>query len=246
MEKVSFYTLTMALLIAISSPANANTVIGTAESISTSVTGNNSRRISSSSSIFANERIKANQTGLGHFLLKDGTKLVVGPGSSLKLDKLIYNPNTSTFKKFTLKAASGATRFISGDSDSSAFKIVTPVGVLGLRGTAFDFRHWRGRTYLMLLDGNVEICNRRQQCKTLKRRCDFVIVGRDGNITNPIQPRNSLFSNRDMATYFPFVNDQSSIKSNFRLRINRCSGGSSSNNGGGSDGPDGGGTGGGY
>jgi hypothetical protein len=219
-------------------PVAAQTVIGAAETIETSVTGDAERSIQQGSSIHANERIRTNRSGLGHFEFLDGTKLVIGPDSNLLLDELVYNPNTSSFRKVVLKASSGATRFISGKSNSSAFKIITPIGALGLRGTAFDFRHWRGRTYLMVLDGVVEICNRRNDCRTLRRKCDFVVVDRDGEISDPIQPSRGIFSAFDMAKYFPFVSNQGRLDPGYRLRINTCAGGNNGNNSVGGEGGD--------
>ena len=140
------------------STASAQTVIGTAVSVDDQVRGNNSRRIATASQIYANERITANATGLGHFRFSDGTKMVVGPGTNLVLDELVYNPDGSTFNKFVLKTTSGAARFISGSSSSNAYQIETPVGTLGIRGTAFDFMQRGGRFYIMLVSGRVEFC----------------------------------------------------------------------------------------
>ena len=221
------------------SNAAAETEIGNATSVTQIVQGKDARPIETNSPIFANERIAANNSGLAHFRFNDGTKMVVGPGSSLVLDESIYNPDGSTFNRFVLNSAAGATRFISGNSGSSVYKINTPVGTLGLRGTAFDFRHWRGRTYLMLLDGRVEICNTQNQCKTLRRKCEFVIVNTNGRISDPILPRNSLFGSRDMNRYFPFVNNQRQLQPDYRLRINTCAGGgrAGTHSGGGSSSP---------
>ncbi len=218
------------------SGALADIEIGAAEDVRASVSTDRTPNIVTNSKIFQDDRVTVNNSGLGHFRFLDGTKIVVGPGASLKLDKTIYDPSGGTFSEFVFSSAAGATRFITGTSASTAFKIETPVGVLGVRGTAFDFHHWRGRTYLMLLDGSLEICNRANRCQSIQRKCDFVVVEADGDITPPIQPRRSLFSPRDFNRYFPFVQDQRALNEDYRLRINICQSGRAGSTGGGPDG----------
>ncbi|MEM8651952.1 MAG: FecR domain-containing protein [Pseudomonadota bacterium] len=231
---------TASLLAVLNTSAQGATEIGKAESIDRSVVANNSRQLGNNSAIFSNERLRSNQSGLGHFRFNDGTKMVIGPDSNIVLDENIYNPNQSKFSKFVLKASSGATRFISGSSQSSVYEISTPAGVLGVRGTAFDFRHWRGRTYLMLFEGSVEICSQTGTCRTLRRKCDFVVVEPDGRVSRPTQPRNGIFEARDMEFYFPFVNNQSGLDGDYRLRVNSCAGGAANSGfGGGGDGSSG-------
>ncbi|MEM9331384.1 MAG: FecR domain-containing protein [Pseudomonadota bacterium] len=213
----------------------AQTTIGTAVSVDDTVVGNNARRISTSSPVFANERIRANATGLGHFEFTDGTKMVVGPGTNLVLDELVYNPGGSTFNKFVLRTTSGAARFISGSSNSSAYEIQTPVGTLGIRGTAFDLNHFRGRTYIMLVSGRLEFCSNSGQCQEIRRKCDFVVINANGQISSPSQPRNGIFGGGDMGQFFPFINNQSRIEQGFRLRTNTCKGGARAGGGGGGD-----------
>lgn len=225
--------------------ATAEIEIGKAEDIKASVSTDRTPNISNNSRIFQDDRVSVNNTGLGHFRFIDGTKIVVGPGASLKLDKTIFDPAGETFSEFVLNSAAGATRFITGSSASTAFKIQTPVGVLGVRGTAFDFRHWRGRTYLMLLDGALEVCSRGNRCQSIQRKCDFVIVEADGDISPPVQPRRSLFSPRDFNRYFPFVQDQRTLNADYRLRISICRSGRMGTNDSGSDGGFGGNAGGG-
>lgn len=208
--------------------ATAQSTIGAAVAVDDRVTGNNGRNIKNNSSISANERIRSNSSGLGHFKFNDGTKLVVGPGSNIVLDKLVYNPGGSSFKKFALKSSAGATRIITGNSNASAYEISTPSGTLGIRGTAFDIQHLRGRTYVMLINGRVEFCSFSGTCKTIRRKCDYVVVNRNGNISDPVQPKDGIFEKRDMVRYFPFIADQGPIKQDFRLRVKTCglSGGS--------------------
>ena len=222
MRRILNALLTVFISVLIINSTQAQTAIGTAVSVDDTVTGNNNRVLQSTSTISANERIKANSSGLGHFKFNDGTKLVVGPGTNIVLDELVYNPGGSTFKKFVLKTGAGATRFISGNSNSSAYEIVTPVGTLGIRGTAFDMQHLKGRTYLILVSGRVEFCSFSGDCKTLRRKCDFVVADRNGKISKPKQPKDGIFKKVDLVRYFPFIADQAQIEQDFKLRVKTC------------------------
>lgn len=236
LKKIGYAALSAAISLAATTYAQSQTAIGTAVSVDAQVRGNNSRQITTASSVFANERISANQTGLGQFEFSDGTKIVVGPGSTVVLDELVYNPDGSSFNKFVLETTSGAVRFISGNSSSNSYEVRTPVGTLGLRGTAFDLQHLNGRTYVMIIDGILDFCSVSGTCEVLRRKCDFAVATTNGGVTPPTQPRTGGFGARDMARLFPFANDQSRLDEGFRLRINTCAGGAAAGApGGGSD-----------
>lgn len=246
MFRIYTFVLASLFLASLSSLSHSQT-IGTAVKADRTVTGSRSGVLKKSSKVYANERIRANSTGLGHIEFNDGTKMVVGPGTRLTLDDAIYNPNGSSFKKFSLKTTAGALRFISGGSASSSYAIETPAGTLGIRGTAFDMQHLNGRTYLMLVSGEVEFCSRSGNCETIRRRCDYVVASNSGRVSDPVQPRNGVFEVRDMRRYFPLIHDQRPILPNFRLAVGSCDGGAAGDTGdgagsdnGGFDGNDGG------
>ncbi len=208
--------------------------IGTTTRADSTVFASN-RILRTGNPIAANQRIRVNATGLGHFKFNDGTKMVIGPGARMVLDETIYNPNGSSFKKFAIDSTRGALRFISGSSASSAYEIETPTGTLGIRGTAFDLQHFRGRTYIMLVNGMVTFCSRTGNCETIRKKCDYVVAQPSGRVSTPVQPKNGNFSRVDMERYFPFMFDQSQIEPEFRLGVNACAGGNSAAAGNGPD-----------
>ncbi|MGO7421400.1 hypothetical protein ACCT09_16020, partial [Rhizobium ruizarguesonis] len=110
------------LCIALSSawPAPAAEPVGQAVVIKTEVTGQ-SGPIEVDTSVHRNERIKTSQSGLGQFLFRDGTKLAVGWGSSVVIDKYVFDDSQSV-KKLTIRAANGTFRWVSGSSNSSAYQ----------------------------------------------------------------------------------------------------------------------------
>lgn len=195
--------------------------IGSTVEVDDTVSGR-SGKLQKASTIYVNERIRSNASGLGHFKFNDGTKMVVGPNSNLVLNNAIYNPGGSSFKKFVVQSTAGAARFISGSSRSTSYEIQTPVGTLGIRGTAFDIHHFKGRTHVILVSGRVEVCSRTGKCQTLKRKCDFVTINRAGNVSKPVQPKDSGFERRDVALFFPLISDQRNIRRGYRLRARTC------------------------
>lgn len=86
-------------------------------------------------SVVYNERIDTSGSGQVQVLLLDGSTFTVGPGSSLVIDKFVYNPGTG---KGALVAnfSKGALRFVGGKLSKNApgVKIDTPAGALTVRG----------------------------------------------------------------------------------------------------------------
>ena len=91
--------------------------VGEAVRIKTDVTGSTGP-IAVKGPVYRDERIRTSSSGLGQFVFTDGTKLAVGWGSSVVIDKFVFDDSRSV-KKLTIKAAKGTFRWISGNSKSS-------------------------------------------------------------------------------------------------------------------------------
>jgi hypothetical protein len=160
--------------------------------------------ISEGGPIHRDERIRTNASGVGSFLFDDGTKLAVGPNSSIVIDEYIYGGGNSA-SALTIIAARGTFRWISGKSSSSAYRIGTPSGTIGVRGTAFDvFVGANGLTAVVLLSGKAEFCNSKG-CQRLQRRCDFLIAKPNGEISKPRGVVRQLGEGRKGEQTFPFL-----------------------------------------
>ena len=159
--------------------------VGQATLIRTEVTGETGPLVVRSP-VHRDERIRTSRSGLGQFIFKDGTKLAVGAGSTVVIDKFVYDDSASV-KRLSIKAAKGTFRWISGNSASSAYSIVTPAGTIGVRGTAFDFYVGpNGTTAIVLLNGAASFCGP-GGCRQLRQQCDCVIATRGGRMTDPSQ-----------------------------------------------------------
>jgi len=77
-------------------------------------------------------------TGQVQLLFQDETRIVVGSNSRLVIESILFNSST-TASQFTVSTVEGAFRFLSGNSEKSAYSIRTPNGTMGIRGTEFDF-----------------------------------------------------------------------------------------------------------
>ena len=81
--------------------------------------------------------IETSTGGHAELVFDDGTKIVVGPGSALLIEDYLLRGDGST-GDFAISALGGTFRFISGKSAKESYKITTPTGTIGIRGTAFD------------------------------------------------------------------------------------------------------------
>jgi hypothetical protein len=182
--------------------------------------GNNgSRTLTKGADIFFMDRLTTNATGAGEFLFSDGTKLAVGPSASLTVDAFVFK-NKSSFQKLGLSAAKGTFRWISGRSPSSAYRIRTPLGTMGIRGTAFDVTVRNGRVYIALISGQAKFCTG-SSCQSLTRNCDYVEAN-GGKLSKP-KPIRSSFQNRESAEkIFPFLARPSQLSSRFRVGGGNC------------------------
>jgi hypothetical protein len=113
--------------------------------------------------------------------LLDATKLTLGPGSTLKIDRAVYSGETN-YKQITIRLSSGAFRFITGHSDKRSYKIETPFASIGVRGTILDIQVLPNQTLVALQDGQASVCAG-TQCTQLLQRGHTANVLRENGVT---------------------------------------------------------------
>lgn len=196
------------------------TVLKAAQTVKASGT-QGTRVLSRSDGVFYLDRISSNGTGNGEFQFSDGTKLAVGPGANLVVDEFVF-ASKSRFQKLGLTAAKGTFRWISGNSASSAYKIKTPYGTMGIRGTAFDVTIRNGRVYIALINGSARFCNG-SSCRMLKKSCDYIVA--DGRkISEPARVSTATSKNETAAQLFPYLANPNRLSSRFRVGGGNCLG----------------------
>jgi hypothetical protein len=110
--------------------------IGSAAAVKPDAQGGGSP-LQSGSSLYANETVRTGQAGVAELVFVDETKLSVGPTSTVRLDKFVYDPSKSG-GKVVINASRGAYRFVTGVQDPRNYEIKTPYATLGVRGTVVE------------------------------------------------------------------------------------------------------------
>ncbi len=123
--------------------AEASERVGVAAAVTPDATsqppGEETRTLKIGKSVVYDERIDTSSSGVVQVLLLDGSTFTVGPGSSLVIDKFVYDPKSG---KGSLVASfsKGALRFVGGklSKDEPGISVKTPAGVLTVRGGMFQ------------------------------------------------------------------------------------------------------------
>lgn len=124
----------LAILFALPATAsNAQTRIGKATSVKPQAEGSIAGRLAPDSDVHSNETVRTGDAGVADLRFMDQTNLSVGPKSTVRLDKFVYDPNKSS-GQVVIEATRGSFRFVAGSQDKRAYKIKTPSGTLGIRG----------------------------------------------------------------------------------------------------------------
>ncbi len=156
------------------------------------------------------DQIVTGPSGRVQLVFADDTRIVVGPGSTLKIETYLLKGNTA--EKFAVNALAGTFRFISGNSPKPAYSINTPTASIAVRGTKFDITVTRQATQTMLYDGALRLC-RGSDCVDLVNRCDLGVAATDRArvlVWNSDERGNT-------ARNFPLANIQSVLLQPFRV-----------------------------
>jgi FecR protein len=216
----AIYVLGFACVFGLVSPSWADSigkiVAVTGSPISAGPGGN--RSLSVGSEVFEHDKIiVAGATSNAQILFADGTKLVVGPDSSLTIEKYLLRGGGSA-GKFSIDALRGTFRFITGKSAKSAYDIRTANATIGIRGTGFDF--WvQDDTGVAVHEGKVKLCNRQHHnvCVNINAGCELGVA----EATDSKLLKGEL-KVKNIVTKLPFVLDQRRLNSKFRLDVNAC------------------------
>jgi hypothetical protein len=161
MRLFDLYSCALAATVSGLSPALADAV-GTAISIKTNVAveqPGEMRVLTVGAGVAQDETISTDDSGNAQLRFVDETLLVIGPSSSIKLDKMLFTSNRKA-KTFVLEAVAGAFRFTSGKSNHNAYEIQTPIATIGVRGTQFAFGIQGDEVTIVVTQGSVTSCIR--------------------------------------------------------------------------------------
>src|SRR5262245_65669564 len=113
--------------------ANAQQRIGSANNVKPEASGTIGGALSAGSSVHANETVKSGSSGQAGLGFIDKTTLHVGPSSSVRLDKFVYDPNKGT-GSVVIDATKGDFRFSTGAQGKGNYQVKTPYGTIVVRG----------------------------------------------------------------------------------------------------------------
>jgi hypothetical protein len=171
------------------------------------------RALGPGSALFEGDRVT---TGYGNaqILFVDDTKLVVGPNSTLVIDRFLLRGDDRA-TKVSLDALRGTFRFVTGKSDKEAYEIDTGTATIGIRGTAFDFSS-KMTTVVATFAGYVTLSTGGEQV-VAGPHCD-VVRAAFGNVgAYDGRAAGVLITNN-----LPYVTDQSALDPLFRLDTSDC------------------------
>lgn len=142
------------------SGAMAQSAIGQMAETVRQVTGSYGGRtapLKHADSVVQNEVVATGAQSMARVAFHDLTSVAMGPDASIRLDRFLYNPD-STGRQVTLGMAKGAFRFVTGTTKSDNFRIRTPQATIGVRGTIVDIWVRQGREIVVLRQGASWAC----------------------------------------------------------------------------------------
>ena len=164
------------------------------------------RTLSAGDKVHQDENIDVSADASSELKLDDDTKLALGPGSKLKLDKFVYDPKKSS-GSIVLNLVKGTFRFMTGVAKKPTYVIRTPAAAITVRGTIFDlFVQEDGMIWALLHEGAIQICNDRGKCRLLDEPGKLIRVTGDGDVGSPVKW--ASLEGKDSVPFdnaFPFV-----------------------------------------
>jgi hypothetical protein len=92
--------------------------------------------------VFESDALRTGPNGTIGVTLKDDTRLSLGPGSEVRVERFLYSPGTGSFG-MVLKFVRGVAAYVSGRMAKLApdsIRLETPAAIVGVRGTSLAIR----------------------------------------------------------------------------------------------------------
>jgi len=113
-------------------------------------------RIAKGDEVVRNEVVRTEADSDARLVFRDDTNLSLGPGSTLRLDRTVFDDPKAG--DIAIKLTLGAFRFITGNSAKEAYVIKTPIVTMGVRGTTLDILVKKRRNLVVLRSGKATLC----------------------------------------------------------------------------------------
>jgi hypothetical protein len=149
-----------------------------------------STQINVGDGLLRDEVVRTGDASAARLVMADNTNLSLGPSASIKLDRTVFNDEHS-YREIAVRLTTGAFRFVTGNSEKTAYKITTPLASVGVRGTVLDILSQRGQTTVVLQEGMSIVCTLSFQCIQLTQPGDTAIITSTGGRTTIKKTNNS-------------------------------------------------------
>lgn len=161
--------------------------------------------------------IQTAPSGHVELVFDDGTKIVVGPGSSLLIQDYLLRGDGSA-GDFAVNALGGTYRFITGKSAKDRYKITTPAGTIGVRGTEFDLyaQHALGARVLMY-SGATELCSFSGNCTVIADLCELGELSAGEASSLGLTTTLGSADRRELRSEFVYSGSQQSLSNSHKL-----------------------------
>ena len=158
-------------------PVQAQTRVGEAAVVKNEVVrvAASTTQINVGDALLRDEVVRTGADSATRLVMADSTNLSLGPGSTLKLDRTVFD-DEHHYRDVAIRLTSGAFRFVTGHSDKAAYKITTPLATIGVRGTIIDSLSQRGKSTIVLQEGAATVCTTNFQCVELTKPGDTAII----------------------------------------------------------------------
>jgi hypothetical protein len=114
--------------------------------------------IKPSDRVHQNETIVTGKEAGAQLLFRDETVFTLGADSTAVLDTFVYDPDKSV-GKVSIRAVTGAFRFVSGSQQKNAYEIKTRMGTVGIRGTIVQLWLTHNQLKLQVDEGGATFCS---------------------------------------------------------------------------------------
>jgi hypothetical protein len=189
---VCFSVLCLAAGLA-ATPADAQTRVGEAAVVQNEVVrvgASASTQINVGDGLLRDEIVRTGLASAARLVMADNTNLSLGPSATVKLDRTVFNDEHS-YREIAVRLTTGAFRFVTGNSEKTAYKITTPLASVGVRGTILDILSQKGKTTVVLQEGASTVCTLSYQCIQLTQPGDTAIITSTGGRTTIQKTNNS-------------------------------------------------------
>src|SRR5882757_7998991 len=176
---LSVFVFAFGMIVALAaSPVQAQTRVGQATVVKNEVVGvagSATSRINVGDGLLRDETVRTGLDSAARLVMADNTNLSLGPSATIKLDRTVFD-DEHHYRDIAIRMTSGAFRFVTGGSEKAAYKIVTPLATIGVRGTILDVLAQRGKTTVKLQEGAATVCTASFQCVELTQPGETAVI----------------------------------------------------------------------